>query len=122
MVGQAFLRQKGGGIVTCAGSSVFLLPDTPYFVQAAIASNSRNGVADMPKPPSRDVTGVREGTCDAQGNFKFTRLPAGKWQVTTRVSWVVGYARQGGTLLRRLETSAQGEVSTFLLDEHLFSR
>ena len=31
--GQAFLRQQGGGIVTCAGSEVFLVPATPYYRQ-----------------------------------------------------------------------------------------
>lgn len=29
--GQGFLRQKGGGVVTCAGYPVQLIPATPYF-------------------------------------------------------------------------------------------
>lgn len=31
--GQAFLRQAGGGVVTCAGEEVSLLPATPYQVE-----------------------------------------------------------------------------------------
>ena len=44
--GQAFLKQKGGGIVTCAGNDVFLVPDSGYFrellVHAKMKSNPLN--------------------------------------------------------------------------------
>jgi hypothetical protein len=33
VTGQAFLRKQGGGVVTCAGSDVFLVPATPYYRQ-----------------------------------------------------------------------------------------
>src|SRR4030095_16529486 len=29
--GQGFLRQQGGGVVTCAGSEVFMVPATSFF-------------------------------------------------------------------------------------------
>ena len=29
--GSGFLRQLDGGVVSCAGSAVWLFPDTPYF-------------------------------------------------------------------------------------------
>ena len=29
--GSGFLRQRGGDVVSCAGSPVWLAPDTPYF-------------------------------------------------------------------------------------------
>lgn len=93
--GQAFMRQKGGGVVTCAGSSVFLSPSTPFFWGKKIeAMGSNNYVID-----GKYKTAVRETVCDAKGAFAFRDLPAGGnlgWDLITKVEWEVAGKSQGG--------------------------
>ncbi len=38
IIGQGFLRQQGGGVVTCAGEQVLLMPDLPPIRQAIEAA------------------------------------------------------------------------------------
>jgi hypothetical protein len=62
--GQAFLRQKGGGVVTCAGSDVKLMPATNYF-KAAVAQARMGAQANgqaMPMAISRSKDFLPEGT------------------------------------------------------------
>src|SRR5208337_5281057 len=48
IIGQAFMRQKGGGVVTCAGSPVLLVPDTPYIEEMFSILSSGRQVAGSP--------------------------------------------------------------------------
>lgn len=111
--GQGFLRQRGGGVVTCAGSEVFVLPDTLYFREMLEIFRAgdmiEGGVAEEPKKLGR-VT-----MCDAQGNFVATGLPAAKWLVATQVRWIAGDSSQGGELLREV-TTTDGETTVFLTE------
>lgn len=114
--GQAFLRQRGGGTVTCAGERVLLLPGTPYFREVVSISKSLNetgyafGVAIARK------TVARRTQCDAQGNFEFGEVPPGSWYVLTEVRWVVGGRAQGGIMGRSIEVTA-APSSPVLLNE-----
>src|SRR5687768_12302785 len=66
--GQAFLRQQGAGVVTCAGSEVFLVPATPYYRQTfehvRAGKNPQLGLATIGRYS-------KKARCDAQGNFAF---------------------------------------------------
>ncbi|TSD85661.1 hypothetical protein FFK22_026240 [Mycobacterium sp. KBS0706] len=97
VAGQAFLRQQGGGVVTCAGAKVMALPTTAYTTELIEAGKYRSRF-DLGDPQAQPVlTAVKkEGICDAQGNFKLTGLKPGNWIVFTEVSWSVGYNAQGG--------------------------
>ncbi len=95
LTGQAFLRQDGGGIVTCAGRGVLLLPDTPYF-REVIDLFAHGKIAAEPNMTAFS----KQGQCDAQGNFKFDKVPNGMWLVLAEVTWEVGSKGQGGLLLR----------------------
>jgi len=66
--GQGFLRQQGGGVVTCAGRDVLLFPATPYFREFITIVNSRKKLITDPVDPAyRDIMKRSQG--DAQGNF-----------------------------------------------------
>jgi hypothetical protein len=111
IIGQGFLRQNGGGVVTCAGSTVILSPDLPPIRQAIDAARAGHNV--------QGTGGVwgnagRKATCDAQGNFHFDNLPSADWYVVTEVKWSVGYSPQGGTLGAPVSTH-DGAASQVLL-------
>lgn len=120
--GQGFLRQNGGGVVTCAGSKVWAVPATAYTREmTGIYEAGWNpivgglAVIDNPNQGRLFREGIeRETQCDAQGNFVFRNLPAGQWIVSTAVTWRVGYDAQGGYV--RQETAlADGQTVRLLL-------
>lgn len=115
--GQGFLRQQGGGVVTCAGSKVMMLPDTP-FIREAISIAARGDTPDAGNPAHdpRIHDALKTTMCDAQGNFSFERVAAGNWLVVTEVIWTVGYSRQGGGLEGQV-TAHDGEVTNILLSD-----
>ena len=116
--GQAFLRQNGGGVVTCAGSQVMLLPATPYF-REVIALSRRD--RPMPSLPGDALAFTKSTTCDAQGNFRFSNVPNNRWIVVTLVSWNVAHVEQGGLLSSEVETSGAQPMEILLTDRHRVS-
>jgi hypothetical protein len=104
--GSGLLRQKGGGVVTCAGNDVFLVPATSSassefrrlfggdqgFVRNGRGSFGGGKLVAAPQPH-------RTVMCNAQGFFTFSNVRPGKWYVMTAITWVVGDDTQGGTLL-----------------------
>lgn len=113
--GQAFLRQRGGGTVTCAGEPAMALPATPYFKElvAAFANRQAPDGASGAQAAIREVG--KKTTCDAQGNFSFSNLAPGQWLVFTEVKWTVGqYNRQGGPVLKSVEVR-EGEPTRAIL-------
>lgn len=118
--GQAFLRQQGGGVVTCAGKQVALSPATPFYREVyRIARSGKTPI--LPPPPAELATQKlsKLGQCDAQGNFVFENVPAGRWIVATDVMWTVGYNPQGGGLMKEVDVPASGVVTTFLTDSDI---
>lgn len=112
LTGQAFLRQRGGTVVTCAGSTVTLVPASPYFraLVAAIMAGERQ---DLHVGMDPDV--ARTTSCDAQGNFSFRDVPAGSWIVATRVTWQAGrYGEQGGNLFREAVLEPNQQTTAIL--------
>ena len=120
ITGQGFLRQAGGGIVTCAGSNVLLMPATSFFREfiehlRAGKTPQYNGTID-----SRYRAMIKESQCDAQGKFSFSQLPGGAWLVLTEVKWEVRYLQQGGALMREV-TLGSGDTVQVLLTERDFA-
>ena len=119
--GQGFLRQQGGGIVTCAGYVVILVPATSFFrelVTLRLAGKSPR-YTDKIDPA---FFNHRRTQCDAQGNFSFSNLPNGTWFVMTEVSWVVANARQGGTLVQEVTLSGNETTQVLLTDKDFVGR
>lgn len=133
LLGNAFMRQQGGGVVTCAGSPVFLIPATAYAVErmrliyqgpvvpnATSYRNSLDAQYDAvvrkfdPDPPAYTEL-TRRAVCDAQGNFSFNGLRDGQYFVSTAVSWTVGsWRQQGGNLASQVEVKG-GRVDRLVM-------
>jgi hypothetical protein len=115
VTGQGFLRQKGGGVVTCAGSQVFLLPATSYFREAIGHLMQGND----PQVRTIDPVYARVGQCDAQGNFIFSGIPDGGWFVVTEVKWSVGPNLQGGSLFQEINIGGGKTTRVLLSDKNI---
>ncbi|MGS0646410.1 hypothetical protein ACU81Q_02075 [Komagataeibacter melomenusus] len=73
-----------GHTVTCAGNDVQLLPQSPAS-DPVVDHMSRYNVMAGPKVDTADVAPfVRHVTCDADGHFTFSHLPAGVWYAVTQ--------------------------------------
>jgi hypothetical protein len=96
--GEAFLRQMGGGVVTAAGETVYLCPDSPYDQEINATSVwQRRAPVDDPSYAAYIET-CRTTIASADGSFVFGGLPAGTYSVGTRVIWFVGtsFIPEGG--------------------------
>lgn len=125
ITGQAFFQTRGGQPRTCAGLEVSLQPHSPYGDERlrAIYGNTESGFTPALaarvefSPDDATYHQIRKTTvCDAQGNFSFTGLPAGKYVVTSAIAWTVpgGYTPDGGALLRSVDLS-DGESKRIIL-------
>lgn len=119
--GNAFLRQRGGGVVTCAGSDVMLWAATGYAEQRALAlyGNTAGGFNPgiqyrfEPDEPKLSVL-TRKSICDSQGNFTFEGLADGAYYVATRVAWHTGASTEGGFVARRVAVAGGKQVAVVL--------
>lgn len=96
--GQAFLRQKGGGIITAAGSIIYLNPVTSYskeYFDLQIMKGLHLSEVDI-----RAIEYERTTVADINGNFEFHNLPAGEYYITTTITWYVPgrYIPEGGNI------------------------
>jgi hypothetical protein len=122
VLGQGFLRQQGGGVVTCAGSKVLLFPATA-FTREVVNIFVTGGQPDTSRLTGLRAEGaMRETQCDAQGNFRFDNLAAKRWIVMTEVKWVIGYDAQGGTIGREIGVEPTGETHILLTDADFLGR
>jgi hypothetical protein len=107
--GNAFMRQVGGGVVTCAGQTVSLVPATPYaserfaFLYPEKEGGLGNNVNAKFSPDYPEYQAMRYTTkCDAQGNFAFESVADGEFFAQVSISWKAGVALQGGNLMQRV--------------------
>jgi hypothetical protein len=127
LAGSALMRQRGGGVVTCGGLKVSLVPETVYARERMeiIYGSSQGGfyrlanVAGNRQPAESDpeyMALARETVCDAQGEFEFTELSAGAYYITAPVVWSVpgNNLPEGGILMRRVQL-VDGQRATVVL-------
>jgi hypothetical protein len=120
--GSALIRQNGGGVVTCAGGEVNLVPGTAYAeerVAAVYSSNQRGYTPTFMAPKLPDEASeysllMGRTRCDAQGNFKFENVADGLFYVVTMVTWNVGNSSQGGYLMERVRVDNGQTVEVVL--------
>ncbi len=119
--GSAFMRQRGGGVVTCAGSEVRLLPVTAYAterfnhlyagapqvgaIKIASVYSQRNRAQFTPDSNLYQQY-MHKTACDAQGNFEFKNVKHGPYYITVGVTWQAGNAHQGGVLSTQVNISS----------------
>lgn len=119
ITGQGFLRQSGGGVVTCAGDVVYLAPDTPFTRRFfAIIAEGNLPILANGRPSQLYPNAFRISECDAQGNFRFSDLAPGKWVVVTSVYWLVGNRQQGDLLLGDTEIIGDETAQVLLSDRN----
>ena len=114
ITGQAFLKQRGGGVVTAAGNTVTLDPATSigneWWKKAGLDWYKQSEI-----PPSTAFTQARRTTiADADGRFKFPNLSQGKYYVCTMVTWDTGGDFQGGFVGQLVEVQ-DGESKEVIL-------
>ena len=130
--GSALIRQMAGGVVTCAGLPVTLIPATAYaderlpktfvprtfmvndsgFMSFRIADSYPAPIFIPDEPQYPQLT--RNSICDAQGFFKFDQLADGSFYIWTTVQWYVDKDKQGGVLLKRVSVK-NGETKEIVL-------
>ncbi|EGY53163.1 hypothetical protein HMPREF9371_0654 [Neisseria shayeganii 871] len=105
-------------MVRAAGETVTLDPattiGTEWWRKAGIYYVHRNQV-----PPSPGFSEARRTTvADADGNFTFENLPAGKYYVRTKVTWEIGgyFPTQGGLVGKMVEVK-DNEPTRVILNE-----
>jgi hypothetical protein len=122
--GSALIRQRGGGVVTCAGNEVYLIPSTEsvtsevqrvFHGDKGYVPNGADPIMGGGKivvPPQPN----RKAICNAQGFFTFAGIRAGRWYVMTNIEWTVGDERQGGTMLDVADV-AEGQETEVVLSQ-----
>lgn len=119
--GNAFLRQQGGGVVTCAGAEVSLIPATAYATERMAALYgplgnqshvSRRSTKFIPDLAIYHTT-KRHTRCDAQGNFVFEDVADGSFYVVTGVWWQVA-TPQGGNVMHPV-TVQGGQAAALIM-------
>jgi len=109
VVGQAFLKTRGGDVKYGAGNKVTLTPvtsySTPYF---------ESGSAKLVSPSDPNVEEYTWSTIgDGEGRFVFEGLPPGEYYVACWITWLVPYGkgtRTSGGVARRRITVGPDEV------------
>lgn len=114
--GQAFLTQRGGGTVKAAGRKVTLDPATSIGRDWWQKAGKTYAFSHRSPPAEEFLKARRSTTADADGRFRFDKLPPGNYFVRTEVTWEVGGYNpiQGGALGRMVTVPASGEVEVVL--------
>ena len=108
VTGTGFMRQRGGGVVSCAGEEVHLLPVTAYTTERInfIYGSPEGGkwIRDINTGTPRDeqyIADTRIAKCHVDGRFTFEDVPAGDYYVATNIVWQVNaYSWEGGAIMR----------------------
>jgi hypothetical protein len=116
LAGQAFLSQKGGGVVKAAGRTVTLDPATDttgsnWWLQAGRKWTTRYMLPNSPTARKLRRTTI----ADADGRFKFEGLPPGSYYVRTEITWDVPYHGPQGGLVGKQVTVGPGESTSVIL-------
>lgn len=117
VTGQAFMRQRGGGVVTAAGEEILLLPATAYTRE--VTDKMLSGQAQLSAGAALKGY-TRKTTADADGRFKFNGLAAGSYIALAVVRWEIpseyGSRPQGGGLKQEV-TVAEGQTAEIIMSK-----
>lgn len=120
--GNAFMRQSGGGVVTCAGNNVILFPETDYAKERMNVMYGNNELGfnsyyrQIKFEPNYEVFAkvTKITKCNSQGNFKFEKIADGTFYVVTSVLWQVANSTQGGGLMKKVSVK-NGEIQEIII-------
>lgn len=123
--GSAMIRQSGGGIVTCAGNNVAIIPATEYSKERIFAIYNNYNKAYKQYNIYSNVVAFenddinyhkfkKSTICNPLGFFVIENLSDGEYFLTTQVTWNVGGYINGGFLMERVSLS-NGETKEIIL-------
>jgi hypothetical protein len=117
ITGQAFMRQRGGGVVTAAGEEILLIPDTAYTRE--VTDKMLSGQTQL-AAGSNLKSYTRKTIADAEGRFKFNGLVGGSYIALAVVRWEIpgeyGSRAQGGGLKQEV-TVADGQTAEIIMSK-----
>jgi hypothetical protein len=117
LTGQAFMNQKGGGVVKAAGRTVTLDPATETTGRNWWSQAGRKWSTRYTLPLSPTGRKLRRTTvADAEGRFKFEGLPSGSYYVRTEITWDVPYHGIQGGLVGKQVTVEPGVSTDVILN------
>lgn len=127
IIGNAFFRQQGGGVVTCAGNTVTLIPATNYAEErmSYLYNSKEKGLNPVHYgdnllreykfvPDSTNYHALmKETVCDSSGIFKFNNIADGSFFITVAVDWRAQYTN-GGVLMQKVAVK-NGETKEVIM-------
>jgi hypothetical protein len=127
--GSSLMRQVGGGVVTCAGQQIALIPATNYasermrYIYGSDKAGYRSVLSMQNSPPAfsetdPDYLNLQKNTlCDAQGFFKFEKIADGDFFLLSTIAWKAdpnSFVYEGGTMLRKVHVEG-GEMAELVI-------
>lgn len=116
--GQAFLRRNDGLVVYGAGSTVNLIPKSPYTTERINAIYGGSNIAYRRVKFTYDDPELqrwkRTTQANGEGRFVFTDVAKGNYYITTAVTWKAGSNWQGGALYAPVSVTS-GETQDIVL-------
>lgn len=121
IVGQAFLKTRGGEVRYGAGNEVVLIPATAYVKDVFKANSEHMNYVDPTTIDSRWDDFNKVTIADGSGNFEFNDLPAGQYYLQCEITWEVPSAGlvpniTGATILQ-LITLGEGQKQKVILTD-----
>jgi hypothetical protein len=116
--GQAFLTQRGGGVVTAAGQEVLIDPATPTAIEWWHKAGTQFDFRDLMHPSQNFQNARKRVIADASGKFSLGGLPVGRYFVRTILTWDVPYHGIQGGLLGELVEVKEGQTTNLILNHY----
>ena len=117
IVGQAFLKTRGGDVKYGAGCTVILNPVTGYSTEW-FEKTIQRGIR-LEEPDYRVKKYVRQTIGDGEGRFEFENLPAGNYYLACPIFWEIpsgGYGtRTTGGFVYGMVTVEENKTSKIIL-------
>lgn len=112
--GQAFLKTREGDIKIGAGNVVILVPATSWMLNMRELDMIPAQLPSKIRPIVDEIERATEA--DAAGNFEFSGLPAGVYQIETTITWVVPrQVAEAGGRVARIVTVRENEAVRAML-------
>jgi len=118
LVGEASLVNRAGAVVKASGRIVTLDPATTVGTEWWNKAG-KTWAHRSEKPPSPAFAKARRTTrADANGRFKFSKVPPGKYYVSAEITWKVGNYNsvQGGVVGQVVEVR-DGQTTEVVLSQ-----
>lgn len=118
IIGQAFLKTRGGDVKYGAGNEIRLIPYNSYTHE--IWQAEVQGYRGLDNKDPRLEQYFRITTADGMGNFEFTNIPEGAYLLSTQLYWEIPtryYSYKTGSNLIRQVFVKEGDTRKVMLTE-----